>query len=200
MSFIDTPMHSGLDAFFKEQGLKTATPIQRKVIPEILNRKSIIVLSETGSGKTLSYALPICSKIKMKEDDGIQNKMKGAPYALIVAPTRELATQIYGVFKGISHHTKLRVRELTGGDSNAKMKSVAQQTYEVLIATPSRIKSALRHKELNLNQLQYVIFDEADQLFDMGFKKDLDFNKKYIYLINKLCYLHIYHLHLSKFN
>lgn len=179
MSFIDTPMHSGLEAFFKEQGLKSATPIQKKVIPEILNRKSIIVLSETGSGKTLSYALPICSKIKTKEDEGIQNKMKGAPYALIVAPTRELATQIYGVFKGISHHTKLRVRELTGGDTNAKMKSVAQQTYEVLIATPSRIKSALRHKELNLNQLQYVIFDEADQLFDMGFKKDLDFIIEY---------------------
>jgi superfamily II DNA/RNA helicase len=174
MSFIASPLHPGLENFFKEQGLKTATAIQRKVIPEILNRKSIIVLSETGSGKTLSYALPICSKLKTKEDDGIKNTMKGAPYAMIVAPTRELATQIYGVFKSISHHTKLRVRDLTGGDTNAKMKSVANTPYEILIATPSRIKSALRHKELNLNQLQYVIFDEADQLFDMGFKKDLD--------------------------
>jgi superfamily II DNA/RNA helicase len=174
MAFINTPLHSGLESFFKEQGLKTATAIQRKVIPEILDRKSIIVLSETGSGKTLSYALPICSKLKTKEDEGIKNNMKGAPYAMIVAPTRELATQIYGVFKSISHHTKLRVRDLTGGDTNAKMKSVASGSYEILIATPSRIKSALRHKELNLNQLQYVIFDEADQLFDMGFKKDLD--------------------------
>jgi superfamily II DNA/RNA helicase len=174
MAFINAPLHSGLVDFFKEHGLKTATAIQRKVIPEILNRKSIIVLSETGSGKTLSYALPICSKLKTKEDEGIKNTMKGAPYAMIVAPTRELATQIYGVFKSISHHTKLRVRDLTGGDTNAKMKSVASGSYEILIATPSRIKSALRHKELNLNQLQYVIFDEADQLFDMGFKKDLD--------------------------
>ena len=174
MAFINAPLHSGLEGFFKEQGLKTATAIQRRVIPEILDRKSIIVLSETGSGKTLSYALPICSKLKTKEDDGIKNNMKGAPYAMIVAPTRELATQIYGVFKSISHHTKLRVRDLTGGDTNAKMKSVASGSYEILIATPSRIKSALRHKELNLNQLQYVIFDEADQLFDMGFKKDLD--------------------------
>lgn len=175
MSFIHVPLHPGLESFFKEEGLKTATAIQRKVIPEILNRKSIIVLSETGSGKTLSYALPICSKLKTKEDEGKKNEMKGAPYALIVAPTRELATQIYGVFKGISYHTKLRVRDLTGGDTNAKMKSVANSSYEILIATPSRIKSALKHKELNLNQLQYVIFDEADQLFDMGFKKDLDF-------------------------
>ena len=174
MAFIHVPLHPGLEDFFKEQGLKTATAIQKKVIPEILDRKSIIVLSETGSGKTLSYALPICSKIKTKEDQGGKNTLKGAPYAMIVAPTRELATQIHGVFKSISHHTKLRVRDLTGGDTNAKMKSVASGSYEILIATPSRIKSALRHRELSLNQLQYVIFDEADQLFDMGFKKDLD--------------------------
>ena len=174
MAFISSPMHPGLEGFFKEHGLKTATAIQKKVIPEILDRKSIIVLSETGSGKTLSYALPICSKLKTKEDEGTKNNMKGAPYALIVAPTRELATQIYGVFKSISHHTKLRVRDITGGDTHSKMKSTANSTYEILIATPARIKSALRHKELNLNQLQYVIFDEADQLFDMGFKKDLD--------------------------
>src|SRR5690606_10792371 len=138
--------------FFKEQGLKIATSIQKRVIPEILNRRSVIVLSETGSGKTLSYALPIASKLKEKEDQGIKNTMKGAPYALIVAPTRELATQIHGVFKGISHHLKLRVRDLTGGDTSAKMKSVASGSYEILIATPSRVKSALQKKELNLNQ------------------------------------------------
>jgi superfamily II DNA/RNA helicase len=179
MSFLNADLHPGLEGFFKEKGLKTATAIQKRVIPEILNRKSIIVLSETGSGKTLSYALPIASKLKQKEDSGIRNTIKGAPYALIVAPTRELASQIYGVFKGISHHTKLRVRDLTGGDTHAKMKSVASGSYEILIATPSRIKSAIQKKELNFNQLQYVIFDEADQLFDMGFKRELDFMIEY---------------------
>lgn len=180
MAFINATLHPGLENYFKEEGLKTATAIQRKVIPELLARKSIIVLSETGSGKTLSYALPICSQIKTKEDAGLKNTMNGAPYAMIVAPTRELATQIYGVFKSISYHTKLRVRDLTGGDTSAKMKSVASGPYEILIATPSRIKSALKHKELNLNQLRHVIFDEADQLFDMGFKKDLDFIIEYL--------------------
>lgn len=179
MSFLKADLHPGLEAYFKESGLKTATLIQKRVIPEILNRKSIIVLSETGSGKTLSYALPIASKLKQKEDEGTRNTIKGAPYALIVAPTRELATQIHGVFKGISHHLKLRVRDLTGGDTHAKMKSVASGSYEILIATPSRIKSAIQKKELNFNQLQYVIFDEADQLFDMGFKRDLDFMIEY---------------------
>jgi superfamily II DNA/RNA helicase len=177
--FLNADLHPGLEAYFKEKGLKTATLIQKRVIPEILNRKSIIVLSETGSGKTLSYALPIASRLKQKEDAGTKNTIKGAPYALIVAPTRELASQIYGVFKEISHHTKLRVRDLTGGDTHAKMKSVASGSYEILIATPSRVKSAIQKKELSFNQLQYVIFDEADQLFDMGFKRDLDFMIEY---------------------
>lgn len=179
MAFIHVPLHTGLDGFFEEEGLTKATAIQKKVIPEILDRKSIIVLSETGSGKTLSYALPICSKIKAREDEGKKNTVNGAPLAMIVAPTRELASQIYNVFKKISYHTKLRVRDLTGGDTSAKMKSVARSPYEILIVTPSRIKSAIKHKELNLSQLQYVVFDEADQLFDMGFKKDLDFAIEY---------------------
>jgi superfamily II DNA/RNA helicase len=180
MAFLNVDLHPGLDAFFKEQGLKTATAIQKRVIPEILDRKSIIVLSETGSGKTLSYALPIVSKLKQKEDEGRKNTMNGAPIALIVAPTRELAVQIHGVFKSISHHMKLRVRDITGGDTHAKMKSVASGSYEILIATPSRIKSAIQKKELSFNQLQYVIFDEADQLFDMGFKRELDFMIEYL--------------------
>lgn len=175
----ETELHPTLNGFFEEQGLKTATLIQKRVIPEILDRKSIVVLSETGSGKTLAYALPIASRIKEREERVGRNDVKGAPYALIVAPTRELATQIYGVFKSISHHCKFRVRDLTGGDTNAKMKSVAGSSYEVLIATPSRVKSALQKKELQLGQLQYVIFDEADQLFDMGFKRDLDFMIEY---------------------
>jgi superfamily II DNA/RNA helicase len=178
--FVNADLHPGLEGYFKEQGLKTATLVQKKVIPEILNRKSIIVLSETGSGKTLSYALPIVSNIKKREEKSGVNNQKGSPYALIIAPTRELASQIFGVFKGISYHMKVRVRDLTGGDTHAKMKSVASGSYEILIATPSRVKSAIQKKELSLSQLQYVIFDEADQLFDMGFKKDLDFMIEYL--------------------
>jgi superfamily II DNA/RNA helicase len=180
MSFLNTDLHPSLEGFFKEQGLKTPTLVQKRVIPEILDRKSIIVLSETGSGKTLSYALPIASKLKEKEDKGHKNTLKGSPYAIIVAPTRELATQIHGVFKSISYHLKIRVRDLTGGDTHAKMKSVANSSYEVLIATPSRIKSAIQKKELSFNQLQFVIYDEADQLFDMGFKRELDFMIEYL--------------------
>lgn len=178
MAFM-SELHPNLTGYFKEAGLKTPTSIQRRVIPEILSEKSVIVLAETGSGKTLSYALPIVSKIKEREDKRGPNTVNGAPLVLVVAPTRELATQIHQVFKGISHHVKLRMRDLTGGDTHAKMKSVAATSYEILVATPSRIKSAIQKKELSLSQLKYVVFDEADQLFDMGFKKDLDFIAEY---------------------
>jgi superfamily II DNA/RNA helicase len=179
MVFGTSDLHPGLNSYFQEMGFKTATSIQKRVIPLIMERKSIVVLSETGSGKTLAYALPIATKLKQKEDKGQKNTLRAAPYALILAPTRELASQIFTVFKGISHHLKLRVRDLTGGDTSNKMKSVASGSYEILIATPSRVKSALQKKELNLSQLQYVVFDEADQLFDMGFKRELDFMIEY---------------------
>src|SRR5690606_16208284 len=84
MSFLKADLHPSLEAYFKEEGLKTATLVQKRVIPEILDRKSLIVLSETGSGKTLAYALPIASRLKQKEDQGSRNTLKGAPYALIV--------------------------------------------------------------------------------------------------------------------
>lgn len=175
MSFVAADLHTSLEAFFKEQGFKTGTAVQKKVIPEMLSRKSMIVLAETGSGKTLSYALPIVDKIKKREDNGQKNTTKCAPIALVISPTRELATQIHQVFKDISHHAKFRVRALTGGTTISKVKTTASETYEVLVATPTRIRSALARNELSFNQLQMVIFDEADNLLEMGFKKDLDF-------------------------
>lgn len=175
MAFLAADLHPTLDAFFKEQGYKTATAVQKKVIPEMLDRKSMIVLAETGSGKTLAYALPIVDKIKKREDKGIKNDTRCAPVALVISPTRELATQIHQVFKDISHHAKFRVRSLTGGTTISKVKTTASETYEVLVATPTRIRSALARNELSFNQLQMVIFDEADNLLEMGFKKDLDY-------------------------
>lgn len=175
MGFLSESLDPSLEAFFKEQGYKSATAVQKKVIPEMLNRKSMIVLAETGSGKTLAYALPIVDKIKKREAKGEKNNTKCSPIALVISPTRELATQIHKVFKEISHHSKFRVRSLTGGTTIEKVKTTATETYEVLVATPTRIRSALARNELNFNQLQMVIFDEADNLLEMGFKKDLDY-------------------------
>lgn len=175
MAFLPVSLHSSLEEYFKEQGYKTATAVQKKVIPDMVNRKSMIVVAETGSGKTLSYALPIVDRIKKREEANGRLTTKCAPVALIISPTRELATQIHKVFKEISHHSKFRVRSLTGGTTIEKVKTTATETYEILVATPTRIRGALARNELSFNQLQTVIFDEADNLLEMGFKKDLDF-------------------------
>src|SRR5690606_18454684 len=124
-------LHPDLSGYFKEAGLKTPTSIQRKVIPEILSAKSVIVLAETGSGKTLSYALPIVSKTKEREEQRGPKTVTGPPLVLGGAPTRESAVQIQQGFKGTSHPVELRIRDLAGGDTHAKVKSVANSSYDI---------------------------------------------------------------------
>jgi superfamily II DNA/RNA helicase len=158
--------------FFKEQEIETPTEIQSKAIPMLLKGQSIMGLSQTGTGKTLAYALPISEMIKTLEDEQGLSQKKSKPYAIIVVPTKELAVQIQGVFKQISHHVKLRVRTLVGAPkASAALKA---QSYEILIATPSKLSRAVRRSEVSVEQLKYLVFDEADQLFDMGFRKDIE--------------------------
>ena len=174
MSFESLKLHAGFKPYLSEMLLKKPTEVQAKAIPKMLEKKSVIVVSETGSGKTLAYALPLFHLLKVEEEKHGATTEKGAPKALVLAPTRELAEQIYKVAKGLSHHVKLRVRLLTGGDSHAKTKSLAHSSFDLLIATPSRVKSAIRHKELNLGHLKVMVLDEAENLFEMGFKKDIE--------------------------
>lgn len=179
VNFQDLGLETTFNGYFKEHSLRTPTDVQEKVIPKILKNESMVVLSQTGSGKTLSYALPLSKKLKMLEAD-LQLYDKGSPRVLVIAPTRELAAQVFEVFKGISHHLKFRVRLLTGGDSFAKTKSLSQSVFDVLIATPSRAVSALKNNELSMQELRYLVLDEADQLMDMGFNKDMT------YLLSKI--------------
>lgn len=174
MSFNNLGLHKGFDSFFKEQGFKDPTTVQRKVVPALLERKSVVVVSETGSGKTLSYVLPLMNMLRIEEETHGGTSLKSTPRAIVLAPTRELAQQIYDVMKSVSHHVKLRVRLLTGGDSHAKTKSLGNSVYDILVATPSRVKSAMKHKELSLGHVRTFILDEADNLFEMGFKKDIE--------------------------
>jgi len=155
---------------YTELNIKNPTDVQFAVIPKIMEKKSIICVAQTGSGKTLSYALPISELVKKLEDENGLSDKKSRPAAIIVAPTKELAIQIQGVFKKISHHVKLRVRTLVG---NQKV-SLKTQSYEILITTPAKLSRAVKAKDVVFSDLKYLVFDEADQLFDMGFKKDIE--------------------------
>ncbi len=176
MSFEKILSHSSIHSFLTENKLTKPTHIQEQVIPDFLKGKSVNVIAKTGSGKTLAFALPICELLKFDEEDFPVTPTKenaGRPRAVILAPTRELGTQLFKVFKSISHHAKMRIRLLAGGEGAKTNHLLSRDHFDVLIATPGRLSSALKKKELNLKNTKYLIMDEADQLLDMGFRKDL---------------------------
>jgi superfamily II DNA/RNA helicase len=158
--------------YFKENKITEPNELQKDVIPKLINNESVICISQTGTGKTLTFALPISELVKRIEDEEGLGQRKSQPYAVIVAPTKELAMQIHTVFKSISHHVKLRVRTLI---STTKSKtSLKNQSYEILIATPTKLARAIKKEEVVMSQLKFLVFDEADNLFEMGFKKDIE--------------------------
>lgn len=177
MSFEKILSHPSVLAFLSEQKIKEPTQIQSQVIPDFIGGKSVNVIAKTGSGKTYCFALPISEQLKIIEENskgGDPKKNLGKPKAVILAPTRELALQLQKVFKSISHHVKLRVRLLAGGEAAKTNHLLARDTIDVLIATPGRLSSALKRKEINLKETNYIIMDEADQLLEMGFRRDLE--------------------------
>lgn len=160
--------------FYKEAGIREPNMVQKKIIPKIIEEKSVLCVAQTGTGKTLAYALPIAELIKCIEDEEGLSRKKSKPYAVIIAPTKELVVQIEQVFKDISHHVKLRTRSLIGGQRNKMTKSLKEESYEILVATPNKLLKLVKNKEVYLNEMRYLVFDEADTLFDMGFKKDIE--------------------------
>ncbi|MCO4792314.1 MAG: DEAD/DEAH box helicase [Bacteriovoracaceae bacterium] len=170
-SFDDLLKNEAVLEFLKEAKFKRPTAVQEQVIPKILNNSATLASSPTGSGKTLSFALPIVEAFK-NEEKNLEAK-DGAPFAVILSPTRELSGQIQSVFKSIAHHAKFRVRVLSGGEKKLETKKTLNSPVDILVANPGRLLSVIKSGELEFSNWKYLICDEADQLFDMGFSKDL---------------------------
>lgn len=162
-----------IHSFLKEKTIKKPTEVQVKALPELLSGANVSVLAQTGSGKTLAYALPIVHKLKSDDDAIPMESQFGCPRAIIITPTRELNAQVKGVFKSISHHAKLRIRSLIGGDKGKNSRKISEEAYDILITSPARLVSALKRGEVSLKLMEFFILDEADQLLDMGFTKDI---------------------------
>lgn len=165
-------LHPGFESFFKEKNFSKLTEIQEKTLLKSLRGESLSVLAPTGSGKTLSYLIPVFEKLKKNDNDIPMESQYGSPRALIISPTRELNQQIFKGSKSIAHHVKLRVRQLVGGRKTQNRLN-KDQAYDILIASPSTISKAILSKELSLELLEVLVFDEADQLLEMGFFKEL---------------------------
>ena len=136
--------------FLREKDLNKPTNGQEKVIPEIIKGKSLDVVAPTGSGKTYSFLLPVTELLKEDEENNPNDIVRGAPRAIILAPTRELSVQIHEVMKAISHHVKLRVRHITGGEENKKTSEIGWKFVDIVVSTPGKLSQAIKKKEINL--------------------------------------------------
>jgi ATP-dependent RNA helicase RhlE len=155
-----------------EKGFTEPTEIQARALPALLGGKSVVGVAETGGGKTLAYALPILHMLKSLENEGDRITVEGQPRAIVVVPTRELGEQVSKVFKPFTHTTRLRVRTVLGGTTSEVAKKSVLGAFEVLVATPGRLIKFMDRKLLKLDDVRFLVFDEADQMLDQGFLPD----------------------------
>ncbi len=152
-----------LTSLLEAQGITVATPVQEEIIPAIANGRDVLAQSETGSGKTLSFAIPIIEELKKR--DGLK--------ALILVPTRELAAQVAGEFVKYSAGKHLGIVPVYGGASINNQVAKLKQA-NIVVATPGRLIDLLNRNSLKLDTVKYFVCDEADRMLDMGFIKDVE--------------------------
>jgi ATP-dependent RNA helicase RhlE len=168
VTFNDFNFNEQLAEGLLSMGYKTPTAIQQMAIPVVMEGKDVIACAQTGTGKTASYLLPVLNLIGTHPKHQIS--------ALILAPTRELAQQIDQQVEGLAYFTEISsLAVFGGGDGMAyeNQKRGITNKVDILIATPGRLISFLTSGSLKLNQLEYLILDEADRMLDMGFQEDI---------------------------
>ncbi|KAJ8762906.1 hypothetical protein K2173_023035 [Erythroxylum novogranatense] len=151
----------------KRKGYRVPTPIQRKTMPLILSGADVVAMARTGSGKTAAFLVPMLERLK-------QHVPQGGVRALILSPTRDLALQTLKFTKELGKFTDLRTSLLVGGDSMENQFEELAQSPDIIIATPGRLMHHLAEvDDMSLRTVEYVVFDEADSLFGMGFAEQL---------------------------
>ncbi|KAL9625248.1 MAG: hypothetical protein Q9160_000650 [Pyrenula sp. 1 TL-2023] len=144
------------------KGFAVPTPIQRKTVPLLLQDKDVVGMARTGSGKTAAFVIPLIEKLKM-------HSTKVGARAVVLSPSRELALQTLHVVKELGRVTDLKTVLLVGGDSLEEQFRSMASNPDIVIATPGRFLHLKVEMGLELSSMRYVVFDEADRLFEMGF-------------------------------
>ncbi|KAK9802687.1 hypothetical protein WJX73_005873 [Symbiochloris irregularis] len=153
----------------ERQGYKQPSPIQRAAIPIGLQQRDVIGVAETGSGKTAAFVLPMLVYI-MNQPVMTEEVATDGPYAVIMAPTRELAQQIEEEAGKLAHYTEYRMVSVVGGQNIEEQGFKLRKGCEIIIATPGRLLDCLEKSYAVLNQCNYVVLDEADRMIDLGFE------------------------------
>ena len=165
MSFKQFSLDPRIAAGINDVGFETPTPIQEQAIPIVLAGRDVLGLAQTGTGKTAAFILPILQRLTQ----GPLRKVR----ALIVAPTRELAEQIYHVSKDLGRHTKIRSLAVYGGVNKTRQIQGLRRGAEIVVATPGRLLDLLGDGYIDLSKVEVLVLDEADRMCDMGFLPDI---------------------------
>ena len=164
MNFIDLKINNKLIDLLKKNGIISPTEVQKEVIPKIINKSDLIVKSKTGSGKTLSFLLPLLQKINTNSKN---------TEVLILSPTRELAIQITEEANKFNVNNLSILAAYGGKDVGSQLKKL-NNGINIIIATPGRLLDHIERKSITLSKLNTVVIDEADQMLLMGFKNEIE--------------------------
>jgi superfamily II DNA/RNA helicase len=172
LTFSSVGLDPTLQRAVADQGYTVMTPIQAKAIPYVLAGRDIMGAAQTGTGKTAAFSLPLLHKM-LPHANSSMSPARPPVRALVIAPTRELADQVAANIKGYAAHSKLRVAVVYGGIDMKPQTLELKTGVEVLVATPGRLLDHIEAKNCVLNQVEYVVLDEADRMLDIGFLPDL---------------------------
>ncbi|KNC68573.1 ATP-dependent RNA helicase RhlB [Pseudoalteromonas ardens] len=175
--FIDFALAPEVVAGLTASGFEYCTPIQAKCMPYISEGRDIAGQAQTGTGKTLAFLTATCHRLMQSQSDA---QVAGQPRALIMAPTRELAIQIHKDAQIMAPACGLKLGLVYGGEEYEKQRSQLEKGVDILIGTTGRLIDFYKQGAYNLNNIEVVVLDEADRMFDLGFIKDIR------YLFNRM--------------
>lgn len=169
MSFENIGLSESILRAVAKQGYDSPSPIQEKVIPLILEGKDVLASAQTGTGKTAGFTLPMLQILSQKNQSG-----KRPVRALVLTPTRELAAQVHESVESYSEFLDLNSTVIFGGVKQMKQVARIKRGVDILIATPGRLLDLVDQKLLFLDQVEFLVLDEADRMLDMGFARDIN--------------------------
>src|SRR5580704_15180373 len=162
-TFASLGVPASLVAVLDDDGITTPFPIQEATLPDALAGRDILGRAQTGSGKTLGFALPLAARLAGGRTAA------GRPRGLVLVPTRELATQVQEVLKPLAKAMRLWVTTIYGGVSQGPQVNALQRRTDIVVATPGRLADLIGQRECDLSDVEITVIDEADQMADLGF-------------------------------
>ena len=170
MTFADLSLAPALQRALADEGYTTPTPIQAQSIPMLLEGRDVLGMAQTGTGKTAAFALPLLHRLALAP----RPAPKGGARVLVLAPTRELVSQIADGFERFGRHLQLSVTTIFGGVSQLHQVNALKGGIDIIVAAPGRLLDLINQGLCDLSQLEALVLDEADQMLDMGFAKPIE--------------------------